>query len=108
MKKVLIVLIGLIFLISCSRKMEIYKMTKEEESRYKILNDTIYHDNEKVAYLDLIEWEYYNDRMIQEISIVQFNKNEQDKTIHLISFIHKRHPDAKIEVKFKSENRNLN
>jgi hypothetical protein len=46
--------------------------------------------------------------MIQEISIVQFNKNEQDKTIHLISFIHKRHPDAKIEVKFKSENRNLN
>lgn len=102
MKKSILVLIGLIFLISCSRKMEIYKMTKEEESRYNIVNDTIYHDNEKIAYLDLIEWEYFNDKMIQEISIIQLKQNEQDKTINLISFIHKKHPDAKIEVKFKN------
>ena len=60
-------------------------------SEYNIVQDTIYHNNEKIAYLNLIEWEYFNGKLVQEISVVQFNQSEQHKTIKLISFIHKKH-----------------
>jgi hypothetical protein len=104
MKKSIIFLCGIITLMSCNvRKTKINKITKQEMSEYNIVQDTIYHNNEKIAYLNLIEWEYFNGKLVQEISVVQFNQSEQHKTIKLISFIHKKHPNAKIEIKFKNE-----
>lgn len=65
--------------------------------------ETPYITITKRLYLNLIEWEYFNGNLIQEISIVQFNPSEQDKTIKLISYVHTKHPKAKIEVKFKND-----
>jgi len=104
MKNSLIILFGIIILMSCNvGKTKINKISKKEMSEYNIIRDTVYHNNEKIAYLNLIEWEYFNGNLIQEISIVQFNPSDQDKTIKLISYVHTKHPKAKIEVKFKND-----
>jgi len=104
MKK-LLTLISVIFLFSCNVNKEgIPKMTDKEAAEYTIQNDTIYLRNEKIAYLSLIEWEYYTGRLVQEISLVQFDKSAQEQTLKLIAFVRKKHPKSKIEVKFKEEN----
>ena len=103
--KTLLTLVGLIFFLSCNVNKEgIPKMTDNEAAEYSIQNDTIYFRNEKIAYLSLIEWEYYTGRLVQEISLVQFDKSAQDETLRLIAFVRKKHPKSKIEVKFKEEN----
>jgi len=103
MKK-LLTLISVIFLFSCNVNKEgIPKMTDKEAAEYSVQNDTIYFRNEKIAYLNLIEWEYYTGRLVQEISLVQFDRSAQDETLKLIAFVRKKHPKAKIEVKFKDE-----
>jgi hypothetical protein len=104
MKK-LLTLISVIFLFSCNVNKEgIPKMTDKEATEYSVQNDTIYFRNEKIAYLNLIEWEYYTGRLVQEISLVQFDKSAQEQTLKLIAFVRKKHPKSKIEVKFKDEN----
>jgi hypothetical protein len=103
MKKIL-TFIAAIFLFSCNvNKSGIPKITNKEASEYSIQNDTIYLCGEKVAYLNLIEWEYYNGKLVKEISLVQYNKIDQDQTLKLISFLNKRHPRSKIEVKYKED-----
>ena len=97
--------ITLIFLFSCKvNKIDIPRLTDKEVAEYTIQNDTIYLRNEKVAYLNLIEWEYYKGKLVREISLVQYDRTAQDETLRLISFIRKKHPKSKIEVKFKEEN----
>ena len=104
MKK-LLTLISVIFLFSCNVNKEgIPKMTNKEAAEYTIQNDTIYFCNEKIAYLNLIEWEYYRGKLVQELSLVQYDKSAQDQTLKLIAFVRKKHPKSKIEVKFKDEN----
>jgi hypothetical protein len=104
MKKLLI-LIGLILFLSCNVNKEgIPKMTGKEAAEYSIQNDTIYFRNEKIAYLNLIEWEYYRGKLVQELSLIQYDMSAQDETLKLIAFVRKKHPNSKIEVKFKDEN----
>jgi hypothetical protein len=103
MKK-LLTLISVIFLFSCNVNKEgIPKITNKEAAEYTIQNDTIYFRNEKIAYLSLIEWEYYRGKLVQELSLVQYDKSAQDQTLKLIAFVRKKHPKSKIEVKFKDE-----
>jgi hypothetical protein len=97
--------IALIFLFSCKvNKIDIPRLTDKEVAEYTIQNDTIYLRNEKVAYLSLIEWEYFKGKLVQEISLVQYDMSAQDETLKLIAFVRKKHPKSKIEVKFKKEN----
>jgi hypothetical protein len=97
--------IALIFLFSCKvNKLDIPRLTDKEVAEYTIQNDTVYLRNEKIAYLSLIEWEYYTGRLVQEISLVQYNTSEQEETLKLIAFVRKKHPKSKIEVKFKKDN----
>jgi len=103
MKKLTFIL--LIFLFSCNvNKMDVPRLTDKEASEYTIRQDTIYLRNEKVAYLSLIEWEYYKGKLVQEISLIQYDRSAQDETLKLIAFVRKKHPKSKIEVKFKNEN----
>jgi len=97
--------IALIFLFSCKvNKIDIPRLTDKEVAEYTIQNDTVYLRNEKVAYLSLIEWEYYRGNLVQEISLVQYDMSAQDETLRLMAFVRKKHPKSKIEVKFKKEN----
>jgi hypothetical protein len=97
--------IALIFLFSCKvNKIDIPRLTDKEVSEYTIQNDTIYLRNEKIAYLSLIEWEYFKGKLVQEISLVQYNTSEQEETLKLIAFVRKKHPKSKIEVKFRKDN----
>jgi hypothetical protein len=97
--------IALIFLFSCKvNKIDIPRLTDKEVAEYTIQNDTVYLRNEKVAYLSLIEWEYFKGKLVQEISLVQYDMSAQDETLKLIAFVRKKHPKSKIEVKFKKEN----
>ena len=97
--------IALIFLFSCKvNKIDVPRLTDKEVAEYTIQNDTIYLRNEKVAYLSLIEWEYFKGKLVQEISLVQYDMSAQDETLKLIAFVRKKHPKSKIEVKFKKEN----
>ena len=97
--------IALIFLFSCKvNKIDIPRLTDKEVAEYTIQNDTVYLRNEKVAYLSLIEWEYFKGKLVQEISLVQYDMSAQDETLKLIAFVRKKHPKSKIEVKFKNEN----
>jgi len=97
--------IALIFLFSCKvNKMDIPRLTDKEVAEYTIQNDTVYLRNEKVAYLSLIEWEYYRGNLVQEISLVQYDMSAQEETLKLMAFVRKKHPKSKIEVKFKKEN----
>ena len=103
MKKLTFIL--LIFLFSCNvNKMDVPRLTNKEVAEYTIRQDTIYLRNEKVAYLSLIEWEYYKGKLVQEISLIQYDRSAQDETLKLIAFVRKKHPKSKIEVKFKNEN----
>ncbi len=104
MKK-LLTFIAVILLFSCNvNKDGIPRITAKEASEYSIQQDTIYFRNEKIAYLSLIEWEYYRGKLVQEISLVQYDRSAQDETLKLIAFVRKKHPKSKIEVKFKNEN----
>jgi hypothetical protein len=97
--------IALIFLFSCKvNKIDIPRLTDKEVAEYTIQNDTVYLRNEKVAYLSLIEWEYYRGNLVQEISLVQYDMSAQEETLKLMAFVRKKHPKSKIEVKFKKEN----
>ena len=97
--------IALIFLFSCKvNKIDIPRLTDKEVAEYTIQNDTVYLRNEKVAYLSLIEWEYYKGNLVQEISLVQYDMSAKDETLRLMEFVRKKHPKSKIEVKFKKEN----
>jgi hypothetical protein len=97
--------IALIFLFSCKvNKIDIPRLTDKEVAEYTIQNDTVYLRNEKIAYLSLIEWEYYRGNLVQEISLVQYDMSAQDETLRLMAFVRKKHPKSKIEVKFKKEN----
>ncbi len=97
--------IALIFLFSCKvNKIDIPRLTDKEVAEYTIQNDTVYLRNEKVAYLSLIEWEYFKGKLVQEISLVQYDMSAQDETLKLIAFVRKKHPKSKIEVKFRKDN----
>jgi len=97
--------IALIFLFSCKvNKIDIPRLTDKEVAEYTIQNDTVYLRNEKIAYLSLIEWEYYRGNLVQEISLVQYDMSAQEETLKLMAFVRKKHPKSKIEVKFKKEN----
>ena len=97
--------IALIFLFSCKvNKIDIPRLTDKEVAEYTIQNDTVYLRNEKVAYLSLIEWEYYRGNLVQEISLIQYDMSAQEETLKLMAFVRKKHPKSKIEVKFKKEN----
>ena len=97
--------IAIIFLFSCNvNKIDIPRLTDKEVAEYTIQNDTVYLRNEKVAYLSLIEWEYYRGNLVQEISLVQYDMSAQEETLKLMAFVRKKHPKSKIEVKFKKEN----
>ena len=97
--------IALIFLFSCKvNKIDVPRLTDKEVAEYTIQNDTIYLRNEKVAYLSLIEWEYFKGKLVQEISLVQYDMSAQDETLKLIAFVRKKHPKSKIEVKFRKDN----
>jgi len=97
--------IALIFLFSCKvNKIDIPRLTDKEVAEYTIQNDTVYLRNEKVAYLSLIEWEYYRGNLVQEISLVQYDMSAQDETLRLMAFVRKKHPKSKIEVKFRKDN----
>jgi len=97
--------ITLIFLFSCKvNKIDIPRLTDKEVAEYTIQNDTVYLRNEKIAYLSLIEWEYYRGNLVQEISLVQYDMSAQEETLKLMAFVRKKHPKSKIEVKFKKEN----
>jgi hypothetical protein len=97
--------ITLIFLFSCKvNNIDVPRLTDKEAAEYTIQNDTVYLRNEKVAYLSLIEWEYFKGKLVQEISLVQYDMSAQDETLKLIAFVRKKHPKSKIEVKFKKEN----
>lgn len=101
MKNSLITLFITIGFLSCSVKNnKITKLTQTEITRYSVTGDTIYLDGQKIAYLNLIEWEYSRNKLIQEISIVQLDQTDQDGTLKLIAWVHKKHPKAKIEIKF--------
>jgi hypothetical protein len=103
MKKLLFIASILFF--SCNvKKVEIPRLTDKQFAEYSIQNDTIYLRNEKVAYLNLIEWEYYKGNLVQEISLVQYDMSAQEETLKLMAFVRKKHPKSKIEVKFKKEN----
>jgi hypothetical protein len=103
MKKLLFIASILFF--SCNvKKVEIPRLTDKQFAEYSIQNDTIYLRNEKVAYLNLIEWEYYRGNLVQEISLVQYDMSAQEETLKLMAFVRKKHPKSKIEVKFKNEN----
>ncbi len=97
--------IALIFLFSCKvNKIDIPRLTDKEVAEYTIQNDTVYLRNEKVAYLSLIEWEYYRGNLVQEISLVQYDMSAQEETLKLMAFVRKKHPKSKIEVKFRKDN----
>jgi hypothetical protein len=97
--------IALIFLFSCKvNKIDIPRLTDKEVAEYTIQNDTVYLRNEKIAYLSLIEWEYFKGNLVQEISLVQYDMSAQEETLRLMAFVRKKHPKSKIEVKFKKEN----
>jgi len=97
--------IALIFLFSCNvNKIDIPRLTDKEVAEYTIQNDTVYLRKEKVAYLSLIEWEYYKGNLVQEISLIQYDMSAQDETLRLMAFVRKKHPKSKIEVKFKKDN----
>jgi hypothetical protein len=96
---------SLLFLFSCDvKKKRIPRMSAKEAAEYSIQQDTVYLRDKKIAYLNLIEWEYHNGKLIREISLVQYDKTAQDETLKLIAFIHRNHPQSKIEVKFKEDN----
>ena len=103
--KNLLLFASLLILFSCSPKNKrIPRISAKEIAEYTIQQDTIYLRNEKIAYLSLIEWEYHKGKLVQEISLVQYDKSAQQETLKLIAFVRKKHPKSKIEVKFKEEN----
>jgi hypothetical protein len=88
---------------SCSKN-GIPRISESELSSYKIVKDTVYREGKKIAYLNLIEWEYHKGELLREISLVQFDRTEQGETLKLIAYMRKMHPKSKIEVKFREDN----
>jgi hypothetical protein len=104
MKNVIAILCGLLLLASCNvNKPQVEKLSSKDFAEYSISQDTVYRNNEKIAYLELTEWEYFQGKLTREISLVQFDRSAQEETLRLISFVHQKHPDSKIEVKYKQE-----
>jgi hypothetical protein len=105
MKNLLVAGLATAFFLSCNlEKNAVPKLSDKEAAKYSIKQDTVYREDKRIAYLNLIEWEYYEGKLLREISLVQFDRTDQGETLDLISFIRRQHPDSKIEVKFKEDN----
>ena len=104
MKNFLLITIA-VFFFSCDvKKNRIPRISAKEAAEYSIKQDTVYLRGDKIAYLNLIEWEYHKGKLVREISLVQFDKTAQNETLKLIAYVRRQHPRSKIEVKFKEEN----
>jgi len=103
--KALVIFSSILLFFSCDvKKKGIPRISEKEAAEYSIKGDTVYLRGNKIAYLNLMEWEYHKGKLVREISLVQFDRTAQNETLRLISYIRRQHPRSKIEVKFKEEN----
>ena len=95
-------IIGLaILMCSCSTSKDLengtfkngYSLNKFSTVNYDVvLNDVV------IAHVTSIEWEYFNDKLVREISVTTKNHMSDNDVIDMIKFLHSKYPDFKIEV----------
>lgn len=98
-KKLITILIFIaitIIFFSCSRYK---KISKSDIDKFRSRNDTIYYDNIPVAIFTNVEWEYYRNHKVMEISVNQIKKGSDEMTDKIVDYIIYLHPKAKAEVK---------
>ena len=97
-----LIIIGLaILMCSCSASKDLgngtfkngYSLNKFSTVNYDVvLNDVV------IAHVTSIEWEYFNDKLVREISVTTKNHMSDNDVIDMIKFLHSKYPDFKIEV----------
>ena len=97
-----LIIIGLaILMCSCSTSKDLengtfkngYSLNKFSTVNYDVvLNDVV------IAHVTSIEWEYFNDKLVREISVTTKNHMSDNDVIDMIKFLHSKYPDFKIEV----------
>lgn len=101
MKRLFLPMIAMaIFMVSCANKS--LMLSKEEAKNYYLESWTVNdaRDSSVVARISSWEWELYNGKMIQEIS-VSAEADCDGREIYMIArYLHTRYPKAKIEVNY--------
>lgn len=97
-----LIIIGLaILMYGCSASKDLengtfkngYSLNKFSTVNYDVvLNDVV------IAHVTSIEWEYFNDKLVREISVTTKNHMSDNDVIDMIKFLHSKYPDFKIEV----------
>ena len=97
-----------IFIISCGTTKKsfkgrpIQKMSQNEisECGFSIDSTVIFYEGKPIADVMSWEWESFNGRVIQEISLTIRKDSQYSKATELMRYFYTRFPKAKIEINF--------
>lgn len=97
MKKYFVLSVLSMFLLSCSVTGP--SLSESESSKFALKGDQVFYEEEKVAIIGPMEYEYSNGKFQLEISVVQNSFFYDEMTVKIAEFLSLRYPKAKIEVK---------
>lgn len=102
MKQIIIILIASLSIVACSTTSS---LSKSESSKFSVKADKIYYENNAVAKVGPMEYEYNYGKFQVEVSVIQYSSIYDDMTKKIAQYMAQRHPKAKIEVKIPRDDK---
>jgi hypothetical protein len=104
MKKIIIISLGLIGLVSCRSQYPTHFNFNRLEGDFNdisVRNDTFFYNSQPIAFFNNMGLECLEENCVVEISVNQFSDGFNDVTQMIMKYLHKQHPHSKIEIKVK-------
>jgi hypothetical protein len=88
-------------LASCKTKKDTFVLSPEEFQKFSTQGNEVFYEGKAVAYFQLLEFEYFQGKLIREYSMTQYEMFTTEQSEKILRYMHMRYPDAKIELKLQ-------
>lgn len=100
-KQILFTLLSFLFVVtSCKIKKDTFILPQEEYDKFSLKGNEVLYEGNVVATFGVVEFEYFEGKLIREYSLVQYTSYSNELTEKILRYMHMRYPDHKIEIKF--------
>lgn len=108
-KHILFALLSFLFVVtSCKTKKDTFVLPQEEYDKFSLKGNEVLYEGTAVANFDVLEFEYYNGKLVKEYSLVQYTNYSNELSEKILRFMHMKFPDDKIELKFGMDKKSVN
>jgi hypothetical protein len=108
-RKIIFIALSFVLLAtSCASKKDTFVLPQEEYDKFSLKGNEVFYEGVAVANFDILEFEYYNGKLVKEYSLMQYTTYSNELSEKILRFMHMKFPDDKIELKFGMEKKSVN